>query len=236
MRVSNLTEKIDAVKRTIEEACLRSGRVPQDVLLVAVTKRFPEEVVEAAWENGLRAFGENYVQEGVKKIQGLKEKGITPEWHLIGHLQKNKARQAIRHFDWIETVDSKELLGRISRIAQEEKRRIRCLIQVNISMDPGKSGILPGDVEDILRYAANLEDSPVSIEGLMTITRYSQDPEAARKWFRALRELRDTIMESGTLPFNLKHLSMGMSNDYPVAIEEGATIVRVGQALFGPRE
>ena len=231
-----------AMKRRINEILARIHAVAakrrgpaRAVKLVAVTKKFPPEVIEAAWRHGLHVFGENYVQEAVAKIEALNARGYEFEWHFIGHLQKNKAKRAVEYFDWIETVDSMDLLNRLIRLATVMKKEINTLVQVNISGDPGKAGLLPQDCLPFFREVADKDLGPLRVRGLMTITRFHEDPEEARQWFRGLRELRDRLVDSLRNAMPLEHLSMGMSNDFEVAIEEGATIVRVGQALFGPR-
>ncbi len=236
MKNRALEDSIQKVKTEIEDALSRARRDPNDVTLVAVSKRFPEEVVEQAVTLGLRVFGENYVQEGVRKVKFFRGRGTDISWHLIGHLQKNKAKSAIEYFDWIETVDSIELVKRLDRVAEGLNKDIQCLIQVNISMDPGKSGLHPHEVRaffKILRDEIQLRH--VKIKGLMTIPQYSRDPDDSRKWYRELRELRDRLLDDFGDYFELCELSMGMSHDFKVAIEEGATFIRVGQALFGPR-
>ena len=236
MSESTLKDRIERVRQEIQEACERAGRSPKEVKLVAVSKRFPAERVEEAAHFGLNVFGENYVQEAVKKIDLLRSKGISLEWHLIGHLQKNKVKQAVRYFDWIETIDSIPLLEKVVYQASKIDKTVNCLVQVNISKDLGKAGLHPEELRDFFTQALKRVDpSRVRLMGLMTITKYTPQPEGARPWFKALRLLRDELVGEFGGGLDLPHLSMGMSNDYSVAIEEGATIVRVGQAIFGPR-
>lgn len=231
----SMKERIDSVLERVRNAAARVGRDPSEIKLVAVTKRFPPGVVEEAVGHGLRVFGENYVQEAVSKIEALRERGYGLEWHFIGHLQKNKARKAVEYFDWIETVDSMALMKRLMRVAREVQKETDVLIQVNISEDPGKAGLMPNEVLPFFRELMAMDAGPVRIQGLMTITRFVASPREAREWFKDLRLLRDHVVEQLGGSIALPHLSMGMSNDFEVAIEEGATIVRVGQALFGPR-
>ena len=213
----------------IAEACLRAGRDPASVTLAAVSKTVPVERIRAAVAAGLDVLGENRVQEAAAKVP------LVPgaRWHLVGPLQANKARRAIELFDVVETVDSVELARRLDRIAAEVQpgRRLAVLLEVNVDLDPAKAGLPPGAVDGALAELAGLPN--LELRGLMTIGRLAASPEEARGTFRALRDL------SGWLRARHAHLgpdlSMGMTDDYPVAVEEGATIVRVGRALFGER-
>ncbi len=227
-----MCEKLDEVKRRIEEACKRAGRDPQDIKLVAVSKKKPASMIRHLFECGHRVFGENYIQEGVEKIKELKELDSI-EWHFIGHLQRNKAKMAAEFFDWIETVDSKRLADALNRRAQEFGREIKVLVQVNIGGEASKHGVSRQEVPALLEHVAGLAN--LHIKGLMTIHPFSHSREEARKWFRQMAQLRQELAENYP-EIDLSQLSMGMSMDYDVAIEEGATIVRVGTALFGPRQ
>jgi PLP dependent protein len=213
----------------IDAASARSGRDPREVSLIAVTKTVPAERIRAAALAGLGPFGENRVQEAEAKVS------LVPgaSWHLIGPLQSNKARRAVEAFDVIETVDSIELARRLNRIATDLRpdRPLPVLIQVNVDRDPAKAGFDPGRLEASLPEM--LAWPGLRLDGLMTIGRLVADPAAARAAFRALRELAQRLR--GRFPSLGPELSMGMSDDYPVAVEEGATIVRVGRALFGER-
>jgi len=232
----NIKERIKRIFDRMAEAALSAGRTPEELKLVAVSKRFPPEMVELAIRAGLKRFGENYVQEGEKKVLFFQNKGLDLEWHFIGHLQKNKAKQAVKAFDWIETVDSVELMKMLERHAKAFGRKISVLIQVNIAGDPAKSGLMPEEVHGFLKKIKGLGPfSFVTIKGFMTIPSFSPDPEASRPWYRALKELMERMKQGFGSDFALEELSMGMSHDYFVAIEEGATLVRVGQAIFGPR-
>ena len=210
------------------EAALRSGRDPASVRLVAVTKTFPVETVQAAYGCGLRDFGENRVQEFQQKIPRLH----TPEaaFHLIGHLQSNKVRPAIA-FDWIETVDSERLARRLSRAASESGKVLSVLIEVKLGEEETKTGISENRLRELVAAVTPLPG--LALRGLMTMPPYTEDPEGAKPFFRRLRELRDCLRVE--FP-DLRELSMGMSRDFRSAIEEGATIVRIGTALFGPRK
>ena len=224
-----LSEILEEVKGRIAAACERAGRSPDDVEIVAVTKTHGAEVVEEAWRAGLRIVGENKVQEAAWKRPASVS---GPEWHLIGHLQSNKVRHALELFDFIHSVDSMKLADRINFIAEEIGARPRILLEVNVSGEKSKSGMKPDEVEPTIRHI--METCPrISVEGLMTMAPFSENPEDARPYFRKLRELRNSL--EGKLGVGLPRLSMGMSGDYEVAVEEGATWVRLGTVLFGER-
>ena len=224
-----LAEILADVKSRIAAACARAGRHPEDVEIVAVTKTHGEDVVREAWENGLSIVGENKVQEAAWK----KPASVSgPSWHLIGHLQGNKVRPALELFDFIHSVDSVKLADRINAIADEIGARPHVLLEVNVSGEKSKSGLKPEDVESTIRHI--LAACPrLTVEGLMTMAPFSENPEDARPYFRRLRELRDEL--EAALSVGLPRLSMGMSGDYEVAVEEGATWVRLGTVLFGER-
>ena len=220
--------RADLVRARIGTACGLAGREPADVELLAVTKFFPVEAVEYAARYGLRAVGENRVQEAAEKKPGAPA-GIA--WELIGHLQSNKARLAVGCFDRIQSVDSAKLLQLIDRASGELGKTQPVLLQVNSGHDPAKSGVEPEEAEALL--AAALAHRNLRVEGLMAIAPLSEDPSVARRAFAGLREIRDTL--GRTLGVALPVLSMGMSGDLEAAILEGSTIVRVGSALFGAR-
>ena len=225
----DIGEILGEVRSKVAAACERAGRDPASVEIVAVTKTHGAEVVEEAWRAGLRIVGENKVQEAAWKKPASPS---GPEWHLIGHLQSNKVRHALELFDFIHSVDSAKLADRIDFIADEIGASPRILLEVNVSGEKSKSGMKPEDVEPTLRHIA--ESCPrVTVEGLMTMAPFSENPEDARPYFRRLREKRDE-MES-KLGVGLPRLSMGMSGDYEVAVEEGATWIRLGTVLFGDR-
>jgi len=236
--VGALTDARAAVLRRIAQACARVGRDPAEVRLVAVTKTVPVERIRAAVAAGLTVLGENRVQEAEAKVGQVS--GAT--WHLIGPLQSNKVRRAVEAFDVIEAVDSVELARRLDRIVREvrglagagpvaEISRLPILLEINVDDDLAKAGFRPVAIRGALGELVALE--ALRLEGLMTIGRLVADPEAARATFRRLRELGERLRATAT---GLgADLSMGMSDDYPVAIEEGATIIRVGRALFGER-
>jgi len=224
-----LAERAAWVLDRIADSVRRSGRPAGSVKLVAVSKTQPLARILEARAAGLSVFGENYLQEAEEKIHGLPE----AEWHLIGRLQGNKVRRAVALFSWIQTADSAARLRMISRCAAESGRTARVLIEVNLGGEAGKAGADPGDLRAILEESAGLPG--VRAEGLMAIPPFSADPGASRPYFARLRELRDALARE--LPgAGFGELSMGMSNDFEQAIEEGATMVRVGTAIFGSRQ
>lgn len=229
MIVSSLTE----VRRRIDTAAHHAHRAPGEIRLIAVSKTFPVEDVLAAAAAGQRDFGENRVQEGLAKIEAAGPVGSI-EWHLIGHLQSNKAKKAAASFAWIHSIDSVDLLRRIDDAATEVGTRPRVLIQVDLAHEDTKSGADATDVPAIAQAA--LASTSVQLRGLMIVPPIAADPEDARPWFRRLRELRDQLVASGIPPAAMEELSMGMSHDFEVAIGEGATMVRVGSAIFGGRD
>lgn len=225
----NFQEILQSVQAKIAAACERVGRDPSGVEIVAVTKTHDADVVREAWEAGLRLVGENKVQEAAWK----KPASITgPSWHLIGHLQSNKVRQALELFDFIHSVDSAKLADRLNFVADAIGASPQVLLEVNVSGEKSKSGLRPEEVRGVLEHLAR-ECPRVTVEGLMTMAPFSENPEDARPYFRRLRELRDACEQE--LGIGLPRLSMGMSGDYEVAVEEGATWVRLGTVLFGER-
>lgn len=208
----------------LRAAAERNGHDPDRLRIVAVTKGWPLEVARAAFAAGLTMLGESRVQEAEPKVNALP----PAEWHLVGRLQSNKARRAVRAFAVIHSVDSDALLERLARFAREEGRRPRLLLQVNVTGEAAKAGMTP---DEVLELAPGLADEPVA--GLMTIARMRATEEEARATFRRLRQLRDRVAEASGV--RLEELSMGMSDDAEAAAAEGATLVRIGTALFGPR-
>jgi pyridoxal phosphate enzyme (YggS family) len=226
-----IAERLAGVRARIAGAAARSGRDAATVRLVAVSKTYGADRVAAAIAAGQRDFGENKVQEGLQKIGAVADSTIR--WHLIGHLQTNKARKAAEGFDWIHAVDSVELLQKIDAAAAGAGRTPRLLIQVDLAGEATKYGARPAEVPAIV--AAGGRCVAAELAGLMLLPPAVEDPEAARSWFRQLRALRDELVTAGAPPRSLSELSMGMSHDFEVAVEEGATIVRVGSAIFGAR-
>jgi hypothetical protein len=230
-------ERLAALRARIAEAARRAGREPGDVTLVGVAKRQPAERVAAAVAAGLGDVAENFVQEARAKIPALREtlaaRGIAaPRFHLVGRLQTNKARFAATLFDWVQSVDREELARELSRRAEAAGRRLRALVQVNLSGEPQKGGAPPEGLGALLEACAALPG--LELAGLMTVPEETRDEALLRRRFAALRELRDTFARAGHP--ELRELSMGMSGDFEIAIEEGATQVRIGTALFGARE
>ena len=221
---------LEAVRTRIGEAARRGGRDPSRVRVVAAVKTVAPERIQEAVDAGVDLLGENYVQEALEKRGGI---GGACRWHMIGHLQSNKARQAVRVFDVVETVDRLRIVRELDRCAAGEGVRLEVLVQVSLAGEASKSGAEPEDVPSILRALADCEN--LSCTGLMTLPPFFDDPEGARPFFRGLRDLRDRLQERAPAGMELRELSMGMSGDYEVAVEEGATLVRIGTALFGPR-
>jgi pyridoxal phosphate enzyme (YggS family) len=216
-------DKISVVHKRMSQAAMRAGREPGEVRLVAVSKSVEVALIEEALEAGVRTLGESKVQEAAAKASALE--GWAVEWHMVGHLQRNKAKAAVAVFDLIHSVDSVDLLDAVEKHAASTGKVQRALLQVNLSGGESKFGADVRVLEDLVRASEGLEH--VRVEGLMTMPPFSEDPEEARPYFRRLRELNDS--------FGFPELSMGMTGDFEVAIEEGATMVRVGTALFGAR-
>jgi len=215
----DMRANLGRVQEAVARACARAGRSPDDVLLIAVSKTMDVERVRLAIAAGVAALGENRVQEAKEKIEALAR---PVPWHLIGSLQTNKARDAARLFDWIHSVDRLELAQELSRRAE---RVLNILLQVNLGDEPQKGGVTAAELKRLHEVVAALPN--LKVRGLMAIPPATEQPEQARPFFRQLRELREQL--------GLEHCSMGMSADFEVAIEEGATMVRVGTAIFGPR-
>ena len=227
----SISARLDGIRARIAAAAGRSGRLPGAVKLVAVSKTYPSACVVAAVAAGQLDFGENKVQEGLQKIAEATDNRIR--WHVIGHLQSNKARKAAEAFHWIHAVDSASLLRKIDEGALAAGRRPRALVQVDLAGEATKYGAAPEDLPGI--FAAAAECAAVELVGLMLLPPAADDPNEARPWFRKLVAVRDGLLASGVPAERLSELSMGMSHDFEVAIEEGATIVRVGSAIFGER-
>jgi pyridoxal phosphate enzyme (YggS family) len=212
-------------------AAARAGRAPADVRLIAVSKTFPVDIVREAYAAGQRDFGENRVQELLVKMDATGDLDIC--WHLIGHLQSNKARRAAERVAYIHSIDSVDLLGRVDAAAAAAARRVQVLLQVDLAVEPTKHGATPDTLPALCDEAARCKAAQLA--GLMLLPPLTENPEDARVWFRRLRDQRDHLLASGVAPSMLRELSMGMSHDFEVAIEEGATMIRVGTAIFGQR-
>lgn len=226
-----LRARLDDVRERIARAAGRAGRDPAGIRIVAVSKTFPADYVRAAAGAGQLHFGENKVQEALEKMRATSDLAVA--WHLVGHLQSNKARKAAAHFDAIHSVDDSALVARLEEAATAASRRLEILVQVDLTGEPTKGGVLPERLAAVL--AATHRSSAVRLTGLMLLPPAVADPEASRPHFAALRRLRDDLVAHGEDASTLAQLSMGMSHDFEVAIEEGATMVRVGTAIFGPR-
>jgi pyridoxal phosphate enzyme (YggS family) len=227
-----IADRVAAVRERICRAAERASRPPDAVTLVAVSKTFPPEAVRSAFAAGIRSFGENRVQEADSKVQALAD--LAPEglcWHLIGHLQSNKARRAAVLFDAVHSLDSLELGRRLGQAAQAAGRELRALVQVDLAGEQTKFGLPERELMGVLEALRGT--SGLRLVGLMLLPPFLEDPEAVRPFFRRLRVLRDDAAAAGLLAG--EELSMGMSHDFEVAIDEGATMVRVGSAIFGER-
>jgi PLP dependent protein len=230
----SIAENLAGVRERIEIAARRAGRRSEDVVLMAVSKTFPVESIREACSAGLRVFGENRVQEFAGKIDPLRDLHDA-EWHLIGHLQTNKAAKAAELFAAVDSVDSLRLAQKLNASAGQLGKKLAVLIEINVGGETAKSGVAPDsrELEDLLLAAQELRQ--LEFRGLMTIPPFTDDPQQARPYFRKLRELRDQIAVRGLPAIDMNVLSMGMSHDFEIAIEEGSTCVRVGTAIFGER-
>lgn len=229
-----VANNVKEVQARICAAASRVGRDPKEIACMAVTKNFPPNSIREAYDAGLRLFGENRVQEFAGKWAALQDLPAA-EWHMIGHLQTNKAAKAAELFAAIDSVDSLRLAEKLNQSARELGRRLAVLIEVNVEQEAAKSGVAPESQElnELLRHAAEFDH--LEFRGLMAIPRFAEDPEQARPSFRRLRQLRDQIARRQLPSVGMRVLSMGMSHDFEVAIEEGSTCVRVGTAIFGER-
>ncbi|MBD3870900.1 MAG: YggS family pyridoxal phosphate-dependent enzyme [Acidobacteria bacterium] len=226
---SELSVRLAAVRRRVDAAAIDCGRDPAVISLISVGKTFPAAVVNEAVTAGATDLGENRVQEAVAKRPEV----AKARWHLIGPLQRNKARAALEVFDIVHTVDRFEIADRLQYLLTEHwtERILDVLVEINVAEEPQKAGALPEDARGLLEHALGCDR--LSVCGLMAIPPWAEDPEASRPWFRKLRELRDRLQYE--VGHSLPELSMGMSHDFEIAIAEGATMVRVGTAIFGPR-
>ena len=225
----SLKQRIQEVERRIGEACRRSGRDRHEVRLVAVSKKFPLEVILEAGRFGLQDFGENYAQELRDKQREVSDCAGELRWHFVGALQRNKVKYVVGKVDLVHAVDNMALVEELDKRAGASGVCVRALVEIN-GGEESKNGIAGSDLREFLEGASGFRN--VSLEGLMMMPPYFEDPEMSRPWFAKLREMRDDV--AGEFP-GIHELSMGMSNDFEVAVEEGATILRVGSALFGPR-
>jgi PLP dependent protein len=231
-----LRARLEVINRRMAAACERAGREASEVTLVAVSKTVPAARIREAIEAGVRTLGESRVQEAAAKIPELKplsdERKV--EWHLIGRLQSNKARRAVELFDAVHSVDSLKLAERLGHVAGESGRRLPIFIEVNLGGEESKSGAAPGEVLPLCEQIGKLPN--LELKGLMAVPPFSGAPEDARPFFQHLRRLRDEARRAGAVGGQFNDLSMGMSDDFEIAIEEGATFIRVGAAIFGARQ
>lgn len=225
-----IRENLSMIRERMAHAARRAGRNPEDVLLIAASKGVGTDRLNEGLSAGIRILGESKVQEAMPKLQAL---GNKAEWHFIGHLQSNKVKYVVGAFTLIHSVDSIELSEEINSRAGKMGMVQNVLLEVNVSGENGKFGVMPDKVNAITKVFSGLKH--ISLRGFMTVPPYSDDPEDARPYFRMLRELRDNAMHTGICTDDCRELSMGMSGDFEVAIEEGATMVRVGTAIFGVR-
>jgi len=234
MTAMPISENITAIQRRIDGAARRAGRRSEEVALMAVSKTHPPESIREAYDAGLRLFGENRVQEFAGKAAALADLAGA-EWHMIGHLQTNKAGKTAELFNAVDSIDSVKLAEKLDAAARSLGRKLSVLIEINVGGEAAKSGVAPDsrELEEILLAAPRFE--ALEFRGLMTVPPFTDDPEDARVFFRRLRELRDTIAARKLPAVGMNVLSMGMSHDFEVAVEEGSTCVRVGTAIFGER-
>jgi len=230
----SIAENIAQVRERIAAAARRTGRQADEIILMGVSKTFPAERIREAHAAGLRVFGENKVQELASKADALRDL-LDAEWHMIGHVQTNKAAKATELFDAVDSVDSFRMAEKLNASAESAGKTLSVLIEINVGGEQAKSGVAPDseELEQILQGAPRWGN--VKIEGLMAIPPYADDPEGSRPYFLQLRQIRDQIARRSLPRIGLAVLSMGMSHDFEVAIEEGATCVRVGTAIFGER-
>lgn len=231
-----IAERLESVRERIEQACQRVGRDADEITLVAVSKTFPLAAIEAAHEHGVRHFGENrarQLRDKAKQRPGVMKDGDW-HWHMVGHLQRNKAKFIARHADYFQALDSPRIAAELDKRAAKNDRVIPCLAQVNITRQERKYGIMPDDIHDYLDSLAQYEH--LDVRGLMALASFVDDPEDVRPEFQEMRELFETYDARNNPQVSMDTLSIGMSNDFEVAIEEGSTMLRLGTSIFGPRD
>ncbi len=221
------------VKETIREAARKCGREPHEIKLLAASKSQEAEAIRAAFDASVRLFGENYVREAEAKKKALGEVGASAEWHMIGHLQRNKAKAALALFSVIQSLDGVELARVLNEEGKKRQKAVRTFVEVNLAGEESKTGISQGALLPLLQAIGDM--AYLSVEGLMTVPPFRENPEETRPYFRRLKELQGELGDLKIPNVKLGELSMGMTHDYPVAIEEGATLIRVGTAIFGER-
>lgn len=232
MKMTELKTRLENVLNRIKKAANARGRDPETIRLVAVSKTIPTDMVKEAIEAGVKILGENYIQEVRKKFDALSSYPVS--WHFIGHLQTNKAKYAVRLFDLIHSVDSLKLAHELNKQAKKINKIQEILIQVNISMESTKAGVYEQDALSLIKDISHLEN--LSVKGLMTMPPFFNEPEKVRPYFSALRKLRDQIKKESIPNIAMDELSMGMTGDFEAAIDEGASLVRIGTAIFGERK
>jgi hypothetical protein len=228
---ADIAANINKVKQRIAAAAVRSHRAPDSIQLLAVTKTVPYVCIVEAIDAGITMFGENYVQEAKEKVSVI---GQRAQWHMIGHLQTNKAKYAVNLFNYIHSVDRMDLARELDKRARLTGHKMNILIEVNVSGEKTKNGIPAATAISLAKDVSRLEN--LFVRGLMTMAPYSANPEISRSYFIGLRNLRDDIIRAGITGIQMEELSMGMTDDFEVATEEGATIVRIGRAIFGERK
>jgi hypothetical protein len=228
----NIKENLASIQQRMKVCALKCGRPPESIRLVAVGKTQSADRIRQVYDAGATIIGENYIQEAREKFEKLYD--LDVQWHFIGHLQSNKAKYAVRMFDLIHSVDSLKLALELDKQAQKVGKVQKILAQVNIGSSPNKSGLTENEAPKLILQMADLEN--LRIQGLMTMPPFFNNPEKARPYFAALRHLRDSLKERGVLSPEFNELSMGMTGDFEAAISEGATLVRIGTAIFGARQ
>jgi pyridoxal phosphate enzyme (YggS family) len=229
---NNIQNNLEKFQKRIRDAAIQANRDPKTIRLIAVSKTVPVNRIQEAIGAGIKLFGESYIQEARSKIETIGRDDIA--WHFIGHLQTNKAKYAVRFFDMIHSVDRLNLALELDKRAKKEKKILPILIQVNIAKEAAKHGTVPEDLRSLLQQIARLAN--LSVRGLMTMPPYFDEPEKVRPYFRALKNLQIRIKEAGIPNIRMEELSMGMTGDFEAAVEEGATMVRIGTAIFGERD
>ena len=227
----SVEERLGEVRRRIERAAERAGRKAEDICLIAVSKTKPVSLIREAVAAGVKDFGENYIQEAREKIPQI---AGPARWHFIGHLQKNKAKYAAALFEWVHTLDREEVAEALNRRAGREGKTLKVLIEVNVGRETSKSGVMEENLIPLVEYISTLTN--LSLRGLMVIPPLAGEPEEARGYFIKTRRLAEEVASRHIAGVTMEELSMGMTSDFEVAIEEGATMIRVGTAIFGPRE
>jgi hypothetical protein len=236
IRPESVAERVESVRERIAHACERAGRSPDEITIVAISKTFPMQAIESGKAMGLDHFGENrarQLRDKAKARPGTFEGGDV-KWHMVGHLQTNKAKFIARHADWFDALDSPRLAEELDKRAAKNDRVLPCLVQVNITGEEQKYGLDPAETHDYLDHCAQYDH--LDIRGLMAMASFVDDPEEVRGEFQRMRELFETYDASDNAQVAMKELSIGMSNDFEVAIEEGSTMVRLGTSIFGPRD